>query len=91
MVSLSLMARLAEAVRPGARLILVGDPGQLASIEAGVVLGDIVGPTADGLRIAPATRERLEAAVGTLVAAAPPPPAAVSIEPAAVVGGARWS
>ena len=43
MVSLSLMARLVEAVRPDARLILVGDPGQLASIEAGVVLGDIVG------------------------------------------------
>jgi exodeoxyribonuclease V alpha subunit len=44
MVSLSLMARLVEAVRPDARLILVGDPGQLTSIEAGVVLGDIVGP-----------------------------------------------
>ena len=44
MVSLSLMARLVEAVRPQARLILVGDPGQLTSIEAGVVLGDIVGP-----------------------------------------------
>ena len=44
MVSLSLMARLIEAVRPEARLILVGDPGQLTSIEAGVVLADIVGP-----------------------------------------------
>ncbi len=44
MVSLSLMARLIEALRTGARLILVGDPGQLASIEAGAVLGDIVGP-----------------------------------------------
>jgi exodeoxyribonuclease V alpha subunit len=43
MVSLSLMARLVEAVRPDARLVLVGDPGQLASIEAGAVLGDIVG------------------------------------------------
>ena len=43
MVSLSLMARLVEAVRADARLILVGDPGQLASIEAGAVLGDIVG------------------------------------------------
>ena len=42
MVSLSLMARLAEAVRRDARLVLVGDPGQLASIEAGVVLADIV-------------------------------------------------
>src|ERR671915_448319 len=48
MVSLSLMARLIEAVRPDARLILVGDPGQLASIEAGAVLGDIVGPAAAG-------------------------------------------
>jgi exodeoxyribonuclease V alpha subunit len=56
MVSLSLMARLVEAVRPDARLILVGDPGQLASIEAGVVLGDIVGPAENpppGARIAP--------------------------------------
>jgi exodeoxyribonuclease V alpha subunit len=43
MVSLSLMARLIEALRSGVRLILVGDPGQLASIEAGAVLGDIVG------------------------------------------------
>ncbi len=46
MVSLSLMARLTEAVRREARLILVGDPGQLTSIEAGAVLGDIVGPAA---------------------------------------------
>jgi exodeoxyribonuclease V alpha subunit len=47
MVSLSLMARLVEAVRPEARLVLVGDPGQLTSIEAGAVLGDIVGPAAE--------------------------------------------
>ena len=33
MVSLSLMARLVEAVRPQARLVLVGDPGQLTSIR----------------------------------------------------------
>ena len=44
MVPLTRMARLVEAVRPAARLVLVGDPGQLASIEAGVVLGDVVGP-----------------------------------------------
>lgn len=42
MVSLSLMARLLEAVRADARLILVGDPQQLASVEAGAVLADIV-------------------------------------------------
>jgi len=51
MVSLSLMARLVGAVRPDARLVLVGDPGQLASIEAGAVLGDIVGPASDAERI----------------------------------------
>jgi exodeoxyribonuclease V alpha subunit len=49
MVSLSLMARLIEALRSDARLVLVGDPGQLASIEAGAVLGDIVaGSSATG-------------------------------------------
>jgi exodeoxyribonuclease V alpha subunit len=48
MVSLSLMARLVEAVRPDARLVLVGDPGQLTSIEAGAVLGDIVGAPGAG-------------------------------------------
>ena len=45
MVSLTLMSRLLEAVRPEARLILVGDPDQLASVEAGAVLGDLVRPT----------------------------------------------
>lgn len=44
MVPLWMMARLLEAVRPQARLVLIGDPGQLASVEAGAVLGDIVGP-----------------------------------------------
>jgi exodeoxyribonuclease V alpha subunit len=45
MVSLPLMARLLSAVRPDATLVLVGDPYQLASVEAGAVLGDIVGTT----------------------------------------------
>jgi exodeoxyribonuclease V alpha subunit len=49
MVSLSRMARLAEAVRADARLILVGDPDQLASIEAGAVLGDIVAAAHDSV------------------------------------------
>jgi exodeoxyribonuclease V alpha subunit len=44
MVSLPLLSRLLDAVRPGARLVLVGDPFQLASIEAGTVMGDMVGP-----------------------------------------------
>jgi exodeoxyribonuclease V alpha subunit len=44
MVALPLMARLLDALRPEARLVLVGDPGQLASVEAGSVLGDVAGP-----------------------------------------------
>ena len=47
MVSLTHMARLLEAVRPEARLVLVGDADQLASVEAGVVLADLVAGLAD--------------------------------------------
>jgi exodeoxyribonuclease V alpha subunit len=73
MVSLSLMARLVEAIRAGARLILVGDPGQLASIEAGVVLGDIVGPAYGAPLLSAPARARLSQAVGHDVDAAAPP------------------
>jgi exodeoxyribonuclease V alpha subunit len=41
MVDLPLMAKLFDAVRPDARIVLLGDPHQLASVEAGHVLGDI--------------------------------------------------
>lgn len=41
MVDLALMSRLAAVLRPGCRLILLGDKDQLASVEAGAVLGDI--------------------------------------------------
>lgn len=44
MVDLSLMARLLQALPPRARLILLGDKDQLASVEPGMVLGDICGP-----------------------------------------------
>lgn len=41
MVDLALMSRLFDALRPKARLILLGDRDQLASVEAGAVLGDL--------------------------------------------------
>ena len=44
-LALTMMARLLDAVRPESRLVLVGDPHQLASVEAGAVLADLV----DGL------------------------------------------
>nr|WP_165865530.1 exodeoxyribonuclease V subunit alpha [Vallicoccus soli] len=67
MVSLTLMARLLEALRPDTRLVLVGDPDQLASVEAGAVLADLVG----GLRDRPAPDP--DPAVAALVAGADAP------------------
>ena len=43
MVPLPMMARLVDALRPDARLIMVGDPDQLTPVDAGAVLADIVG------------------------------------------------
>lgn len=70
MLSLWLMARLAEAVRGDARLVLVGDPEQLASVEAGAVLGDVVGPASSGLRMRESTARRLERLTGSPQSAA---------------------
>jgi exodeoxyribonuclease V alpha subunit len=42
MVSLTMMSRLLAALRPDTRLVLVGDPDQLASVDAGAVLADLV-------------------------------------------------
>ncbi len=44
MVDLPLMAKLMTALAPDARLILLGDKDQLASVEAGAVLGSICHP-----------------------------------------------
>ena len=42
MLPVSMMSRLLESLRPHARLILVGDPHQLSSVDAGAVLADLV-------------------------------------------------
>lgn len=47
MIDLSLMERLADAVRDGSRLILLGDASQLPSVAAGAVLRDLL-PDAAG-------------------------------------------
>jgi exodeoxyribonuclease V alpha subunit len=51
MVDLALMAKLFQAIRPSARVILLGDKDQLASVEAGAVLGDICSAAATDLQI----------------------------------------
>ncbi len=43
MVDLALMTKLVEAVPANARLVLIGDRDQLASVEAGTVLADLCG------------------------------------------------
>jgi exodeoxyribonuclease V alpha subunit len=68
MMSLWLMARLLEAVRLDAHVVLVGDPEQLASVEAGAVLGDIVGPASSGLRMGQAASAELAAVTGVELA-----------------------
>ena len=72
MVSLTLMARLLEAVRPDSRLVLVGDADQLASVEAGAVLADLVDGlgSRDGVRIAALqTSHRFGQSIGALATA----------------------
>ncbi len=41
MVDVLTLSKLVRALRPGSRLILMGDPNQLASVEAGNVLADL--------------------------------------------------
>jgi exodeoxyribonuclease V alpha subunit len=67
MIDLALMARLLAALPPEARLLLLGDRDQLASVEAGAVLGDVCGPASG---FSPAFRARVERIVGTTLPAA---------------------
>jgi len=72
MVSLTMMARLLEAVRPDARLVLVGDPDQLSSVEAGAVLADLVAGLAsrpDSPVVSLLTTHRYGANIGAMAAA----------------------
>ena len=47
MVDLALMSKLVDALKPGARLILLGDKDQLASVESGAVLADLIAALPD--------------------------------------------
>ncbi len=42
MVDLALMSKLVDALRPGSRLILLGDKDQLVSVESGTVFADMI-------------------------------------------------
>ena len=63
MIHLEMMAALLEALPAQARLILLGDKDQLASVEAGAVLGDLCRDAVAG-RYAPETARYLHTTTG---------------------------
>jgi exodeoxyribonuclease V alpha subunit len=80
MIDLDLMTRLLEALAPGTRLVLLGDPDQLAAVEAGAVLADLRALAVDGrlagllpgvasVVLTRSYRYRAEGALGLLVGA----------------------
>ncbi len=60
MVHLEMMADLLDALPPHARLVLLGDSDQLASVEAGAVLGELCMHARDGHYLPGTAREVLE-------------------------------
>nr|WP_298152716.1 exodeoxyribonuclease V subunit alpha [uncultured Pseudoxanthomonas sp.] len=64
MIDLPLMAKLVDAVASGTRLVLLGDPDQLPSVEAGDVLAAILGATGEGDAIACADADALRPLLG---------------------------
>ncbi len=61
MIDVAMMYRLTDALAPGARLLLLGDRDQLASVEAGAVLADICSGAG---RFSAAFRTRVAAVTG---------------------------
>jgi exodeoxyribonuclease V alpha subunit len=87
MIDVSLMSRMFDAVPDNARLVLLGDRNQLASVEAGSVFGDLCRSCGPGLsRLTDEVRPLYEAAAGhpptedPLSAAAAPPLSATACE-----------
>ncbi|NMX69336.1 exodeoxyribonuclease V subunit alpha [Pseudomonas sp. WS 5111] len=67
MIDLEMMANLLDALPPHARLVLLGDKDQLASVEAGAVLGDLCRDAEAGW-YSPGTRQWLESVSGESLA-----------------------
>lgn len=70
MIDLEMMANLLDALPASARLVLLGDKDQLASVEAGAVLGDLCRDAEQGF-YTPQTRAWLETVAGQSLANEP--------------------
>ncbi|MCM2462149.1 exodeoxyribonuclease V subunit alpha [Pseudomonas sp. CG7] len=68
MIDLEMLANLLDALPAHARLVLLGDKDQVASVEAGAVLGDLCRDAEDGW-YSPQTRAWLESVSGETLAA----------------------
>ncbi|HJV25533.1 MAG TPA: exodeoxyribonuclease V subunit alpha [Aromatoleum sp.] len=66
MVDLEMMAAVLAALPPATRLVLLGDKDQLASVEAGAVLGELCARARKG-HYTPATRDWLAQATGAQI------------------------
>lgn len=64
MIDLPLMAKLVDAIADGTRLVLLGDPDQLPSVEAGDVLAAILGAAGDGAALAQDDADALHPLLG---------------------------
>ena len=65
MVDLPLMCKLTEAVADGAQLVLLGDPDQLPSVEAGDVLAAILAAAGAGDALSAGDADALQPLLGT--------------------------
>jgi exodeoxyribonuclease V alpha subunit len=81
MVDLPLMCKLAEAVAPDAKLLLLGDRDQLASVEAGDVLAALCDAAGDGRGFPPAFANAVSGLIGARVP--------ICEEPKSVLAGHR--
>ena len=68
MIDLPMMARLLDAVPAHARLLLVGDPDQLPSVDTGDVLAALAASPLPQVRLTRVHRQRAGVAIGALAA-----------------------
>jgi len=91
MVGVPLMRALLEALPDGCRLVLIGDPHQLPSVETGAVLGDLVGDAQAPYVARLSDTHRFDGRLKTAAEGINAGSGAPLREPAARLDGADWT
>ncbi len=89
MIDLPLMAKLVDAIGDGTRLILIGDPDQLPSVEAGDVLSGILRAAGDGNHLPAEDAVAIAPLIGPAIANAKPDVESAMQAAATVAGASR--